>query len=296
MRPGRRAWDLLEGAIDLHVHPSPSRRQRHGDAWDLAELAASRGMAGLLLKDHDRSTIGDAAIVSRHGRGPRAYSSICCNVSMGGINPSVVRAALDLGVSLIFLPTNSALNDHVRSGESGGPESAGGDDWLTALRDGVLTADTAAIIAVAAEHGVPVATGHLSAVEIDAVIAHAGNVGARVIVTHAPVFTGAGLDALARWVDAGATLELAAAFCAGGLVSRSQSRTIEADAEIIETVGPAHVVLSSDLGFAAGPTPVDGLVDYLSELLAAGIPDTAVREMTSRNPRALIDPTGKDAD
>jgi microsomal dipeptidase-like Zn-dependent dipeptidase len=273
---------LLEGAYDLHLHPSPSRRPRHGDAWELAARAAAVGMAGVLLKEHDRSTVGDAAIVSAHGPGPRAYGSLCCNAAVGGVNLQAVEAALELGAAMIFLPTSSARNDRRRNGL---PD----DGAIAATTDGALTPDVEAILSAAARAGVPVATGHLDRDEVSAVIAGTARVGGQVVVTHAPVFTGCDLSDLAAWAAAGAVLELSAAFCCGGgAMQREFAREVDEDAAIIEHVGAAAVVLSSDLGWAAAVEPVDGFIDYLDRLRAAGISEQSLRTMVADNPARLL--------
>jgi len=42
----------LNGVIDIHAHSDPDSRPRSIDAIDLAKLARSRGMRGLVLKNH----------------------------------------------------------------------------------------------------------------------------------------------------------------------------------------------------------------------------------------------------
>ncbi len=51
------AWgQTLDGVIDIHAHSDPDSVARSIDAIDLAKLAKSRGMRGLLLKNHWEST------------------------------------------------------------------------------------------------------------------------------------------------------------------------------------------------------------------------------------------------
>ena len=38
---------LLQGSIDMHVHPGPSLMSRSGDSWEFAEQAAAAGMRGI---------------------------------------------------------------------------------------------------------------------------------------------------------------------------------------------------------------------------------------------------------
>ena len=54
---------LLAGAIDIHVHSLPDDRPRSIDAIDVAKQAKSRGMRGIVLKNHYESTAGVAYLV-----------------------------------------------------------------------------------------------------------------------------------------------------------------------------------------------------------------------------------------
>ena len=294
MKPRRRSLALLEGAIDLHVHASPSARPRVGDAWDVATEAARWGMAGVLIKDHDRATVADAALVNAHANSTKIFASVCCNAAVGGLNPRAATTAIQMGAAMVFLPTTSAGNDH-RFWRAAGQSIAGDEEHdepdLCVLSGAPadLAPEVLAILTACAASGVPVATGHLGIDEIDAVVTAAGSLGAQVVVTHAPVFTGADDDVLRRWADAGATLELAAVFCCGGAhMPSAVARDANADAAIIEAVGPRSVVLSSDLGLALAPPPTEGLAAYIEELLALGVRDTDIRMMTADNPRRLL--------
>ncbi|MBI2149112.1 MAG: hypothetical protein HYU27_00715, partial [Acidobacteria bacterium] len=49
---------LLAGSIDIHVHSDPDDRPRSIDAIDVAKLARTRGMRGIVLKNHYDPTSG----------------------------------------------------------------------------------------------------------------------------------------------------------------------------------------------------------------------------------------------
>src|SRR6185295_17315514 len=55
----------LSGVIDIHAHSDPDSTARSIDAIDLAKLAKSRGMRGLVLKNHYESTAALAYIVRK---------------------------------------------------------------------------------------------------------------------------------------------------------------------------------------------------------------------------------------
>ena len=56
----------------------------------------------------------------------------------------------------------------------------------------------------------------------------------------------------------------------------------------IRAVGAQHVVLSTDLGIAGFPLPVDGLRTYLSGLMNLGIPWNDILIMARDNPAHLL--------
>jgi hypothetical protein len=81
----------LAGAIDIHVHTAPDSTPRSIDAIDLARLAKSRGMRGLVLKNHYEPTASLAYIVRKEVPGIEVFGGIDLNLSLGGMNPSAVE-------------------------------------------------------------------------------------------------------------------------------------------------------------------------------------------------------------
>ena len=62
---GGTSAQVLTGVIDIHAHTDPDSTPRSIDAIDLAKLAKSRGMRGLVLKNHYESTASLAYIVRK---------------------------------------------------------------------------------------------------------------------------------------------------------------------------------------------------------------------------------------
>lgn len=296
---------LLEGAIDLHIHAGPALRKRSGDAWDIAEAGERVGMRGALVKDHDRPTVADADMANRRaGVAFEAFSSICLNAPVGGLNPAAVETAVRMGARAIFLPTDSAANDAVfwsHHLEEGGRAHVVGEDprqWTDQYRvvteEGELTPGMRDVLQACRAEGATVCTGHLSAREITAVVAACGDLDVPVVVTHAPVFSEASMDELHAWARSGALLELVYVFCCNGLsLPASIRRTVATEAALIEELGADHLVLSTDLGQQGNPPPTDGLAAFASGLLAEGIPESDLDLMMRRNPaRALPSVSG----
>jgi hypothetical protein len=263
-------------------------------------------MRAVLLKDHDRSTVADAWYAGKTGSPTTAFGSVVLNAPQGGLNPSAVEASADLGARAVFLPTESARNN--------------ADVWASHLPEGQQLADLVgrtvrlhappiglldaagdllpagqAVVDTCVSRDLLVCTGHISADEVGATVRATAQAGGRVLVTHAPTFTGASPDLLDEWARAGALLELVALMCCGevaGWIRRSYAM----DAALIDSVGAEAFVLSSDLGQAQNPSPPDGLCAFIDGLLAEGISDEDISTMTRRNPaRALGLPDEVDA-
>jgi hypothetical protein len=72
----------LNGAIDFRVHSLPDSEPRPIDAVDLAKLAKSRGMRGLVLKNHHESTAALAYVVRKEAPGIEIFGGIVLNRSV----------------------------------------------------------------------------------------------------------------------------------------------------------------------------------------------------------------------
>ncbi len=66
----------LAGVIDIHVHCAPDSSPRSIDAIDLARLAKSRGMRGLVLKNHYQPTASLAYVVRKEVPGIEVFGGV----------------------------------------------------------------------------------------------------------------------------------------------------------------------------------------------------------------------------
>src|SRR5690242_21573663 len=103
----------LPGAIDMHAHSGPDGTPRSIDSIDLARLAKSRGMRGLVLKNHYEPTASLAYVVRKEVPGIEIFGGIDLNRSVGGINPAAIERMVlmkgDLG-RVVWMPTFDAEN------------------------------------------------------------------------------------------------------------------------------------------------------------------------------------------
>lgn len=297
--PSGRARELVRGAYDIHVHIAPDVMKRRIDDLELARRFLDVGLAGFVVKSHYVPTAERAASARAAVPGADVRGAITLNASVGGMNPVAVEIAARSGATVVWMPTVDSANQ--RRGHARDPEGARPPMWAALQRelrdrgiaadpvpvldeDGQVTEATRQVLALIAEHGLTLATGHLSAGEIMAVVAAARQAGVtRIVVTH-PEFT-------SQRVAAQAQRELAArgAFLERCFTTPHTGKVSWDDLfASIRGAGPEHSVISSDLGQPFNPPVEDGLALMADRLLAAGFTDAEVRAMIVRNTRRLM--------
>lgn len=155
--------DWLSGAIDFHVHAGPSFFPRWGDGPAVATVCRDAGMAGVLLKAHEGTTVEVAAALSVTHAPLRVAGGVVLNRYVGGVNPDAALASVKLGGRCLWFPTIDS-DDHVRAygttgaydRQAGGTEDTRGISILDA--DGELTDAAKEVLAIARDEDVCVAT------------------------------------------------------------------------------------------------------------------------------------------
>ena len=149
------------------------------------------------------------------------------------------------------------------------------------------------ILDLVASYDAVLATGHTSSEEHFVVAREFARRG-RVLVTHAGESVGAQLDLqrCRELADLGATIEFSALSCTAydrpdG--SQHVPKSFDDMTAMVNAVGPARCVLSSDEGFSdAVPRPVPGLSDFLDSLWNLGATEEELSLMTVENPARLL--------
>ena len=80
-------------------------------------------------------------------------------------------------------------------------------------------------------------------------------------------------------------------FVYGGTLEKGSTLTVEKYAEWIRAVGPAHCILSSDLGGARPyprPMPTQGMLDFMNALHKAGLSVADINLMAKTNPARVL--------
>lgn len=275
------AQTQLPGVIDIHVHSDPDSVPRSIDAIDLARLAKSRGMRGLVLKNHYESTAALAYVVRKEVPGIEVFGGIDLNRSVGGVNPAAIeRMVLMKGGwgRVVWMPTFDAENQ-VRYSKEDRP-------FVSVSKDGQLLPEVIQVIGLAAKHGLTLETGHSSAAECLMLIREARRQGVQhIVVTHAmlaPVKMT--VPQMREAASQGAYLE----FVYNALIGKNKEAEPREYADAVRQLGPAHCILSSDLGQAGNPLHPDGLAAFFAALRHEGISQGDIDLMSKTNPaRAL---------
>jgi hypothetical protein len=278
---GAAMWaQSLTGAIDIHVHSDPDSTARSIDALDIAKLAKARGMRGIVLKNHYAPTAALAYIVRKAVPGIEVFGGISLDRTVGGVNPAAVdyMARMKGGWGrVVWMPTFDAENQ-VRYDKAKRP-------FVSVSRDGKLLPEVNETLAVIAKYKLVLETGHSSAEECLMLIRAGKAAGiAGMVVTHAmmpPIKMN--IDQMKQAAVMGAYIE----FVYHGLLENAGVKLSDYVAAI-RAVGPAHCILSSDLGQAKAPLHPDGLAEFYKELHAAGISVADIDRMAKTNPATIL--------
>ena len=291
---------LIQGAYDLHIHSAPDLLPRKMNDMEMAKRGAEAGMAGFAIKSHFFCTSERAELVNLQGIGScRAIGAITLNRAVGGINPVAVEMAGRSGAKIVWFPTCDALNEraHVFDGNPNKKlpywaqiliqmqEAGIAPEPISILKDnGRLTDEAIGVIDVIAKHNMILATGHISHEEcFELVKVAAERKVERIIVTHvdfpATFYTVEEQKQLAAY---GAYMEHCYTTWQTGKVDLAVS------IEQIKAMGADRVILATDLGQATGKYPDEGLLEYATELVKAGMSEDDVRKMIVNNPTTLL--------
>lgn len=278
----------LEGMYDLHIHPAPSIQKRRFTGIEAVKLASAEKMAGVVFLDHTYNTTPVADTVNELGLQTRAFGTIMLNEAVGGVSPSVVEIALALGTRHIQLPTYSAKAHQ---------DAYGDDQKVFPYRKRIkpivilderdrLIPEVEEIMELMKGRNAFLASGHVSAKEVDALVRRCKEVGVRFMACSVSTdMPGYPLDAQKRWADHGAFMEHCYLAVSDVPHVRMPITTVM---EQIRAVGADHCVLCTDAGNVKIPDNVTAMREFVRLLLEAGLTDEEVAVMTRRNPAILL--------
>ena len=280
------------GVIDMHVHSHPDVFGRNMDDIDVAQLAKSKGMRGILIKNHVSETASRAALVMKVVPGIEVFGGIVLNRAVGGINPDAVewmhRVYGGRG-KVVWLPTFES-DKHVKTFSK--PDAVG----LTVAPNGQVTPEMEAILKIIARENLLLATGHVHPEEIIAVVRRGRELGVKnILVTHALTnVPGLSMAQAKQVTDMGAVIEVCfLQFLAGPnaplpFLTHWTQIGAKQVAQAIKELGAKSLVISSDLGQSGNMTHPDGIEAAIAAMKREGISDADIDIMMRRNPARLL--------
>ncbi|MGA7341507.1 MAG: DUF6282 family protein [Terracidiphilus sp.] len=271
----------LAGVIDIHVHCAPDSVPRSIDAIDLARMAKSLGMRGLVLKNHYEPTASLAYVVRKEVPGIEVFGGIDLNLTVGGMNPSAVEhmAAITGGYGRFVWMSTFDSEAQVRYSKENRP-------FVRVSRDGQLLPETKQVIAAIARRHLIMATGHNSAEDGLLLIRESRAQGVEhMVVTHAMV---APIHMSIAQMEEAAKMGAYIEFVYNGLIGKGKEFDFADYAKAIRAVGVEHCILSSDMGQPGNPLHPDALVAFFKGLKEQGFTQSEIDRMAKENPARLL--------
>jgi hypothetical protein len=297
MSGGDQVSQLLEGAVDLHVHPAPSPMPRRIDAAEAARLAAEAGFKAIVVKSHHHDTVMDVLALEHAGAtagGAQLFGGIALNGQVGGINPRAVELCLKMGGKIVWFPTIASakhIEHHKAHPSLKFPKLSvhlGPEEPVEVLDErGGVRPEVVQVLEAIKEHDAILASGHMAPEQITAVFEAAREVGVRrMLVNHPNFVIEASYSDARHWVELGAHIEHS--LCMYDEESSFHNWDLDTLVGWVEAVGVERSILGSDLGQMNNPLPTDSFRKIVGRLLERGMAEDRVRSMVARNSAELL--------
>jgi hypothetical protein len=288
----------LAGVIDIHAHAAPQTGalnfQRQFDAIQAAQDAKNHGMRGIVLKEHTTETASWAYLVSQVVPGIEVFGGIVLNRYVGGMNPAAVEAmALTRGGrgKVVYMPTMDA--EYRNEGQPG---------RVAVSRNGQLLPETLEVLKVIAKHNIGLSTGHVSPAEVMMLVRAAKAAGVNKIYVQHPNNGGLtmSMTQMKEAVAAGAMIEIVTSGdgLTGGPAGRGVPAVVNAENPTADygpqkiadmrALGPANVILSTDLGQPGRVSYAEGMEMAIATLRKEGFTQAEIDLMTKINPARFL--------
>jgi hypothetical protein len=284
----------LAGVIDIHAHAAPETSmlnfKRAFNAIEAAQIARIYGMRGIVLKEHTTETASWAYLVSQIVPGVEVYGGIVLNKAVGGLNPVAVEAmALSRGSRgrVVYMPTVDAAAARVPN-----PANA-----VAVSRNGQLLPETLDVLKVIARHDLGLSTGHVTTEETLMLIRAAKAAGVNKIYVQHPNHGGIvmSMAQMKEAVRLGALIEIV---LSGEGLTGGGPKTVNPENPVmdygpqkiadIRALGPANVVISTDLGQPGRVNYAQAFQMAIAVLAKSGFSQAEIDMMTKQNPARFL--------
>jgi hypothetical protein len=278
--------ELMDGAIDCHLHIFPDYVPRSIDIIQLAINASKAKMRAVVCKDHFFTNVGMAWAAQwvveemvRKGELEKACKVFGTHILAWSHNPEqvkLVRKYPNLGALFFYTMT--------------GGQPAG---FKLPILDsnGKLMTEVKECIQVAAENNICVMTGHKTPDLVMPMVEYAHEVGAHILITHSGGNTAGGdmagtIEQAKRCAELGAYLEVNGNKFLPNLMWPMVDPNVTMD--YIRAVGPEHCVADTDFGQLMVFDPIDGMRLFIRGMLHFGFSKEEVKMMVQTNPAKLL--------
>ena len=284
---------LLQGSIDMHLHPSPDLTPRRVDALEAARQAQHAGMRAIVLKNHYYPTAPMAILVRKLVSGIGVFGSVCLNLEVGGLNFHALEASAKLGAKVVWMPTLSSANARAKTRKLLRLPLEG-DGFSIVNTEGKLVPEVGRILSLVKEYDMVLASGHMSPAETFTLFDEAQRMGIwKLVITH-PADTEIAEHPFSsedqqRLAQMGAFIECTLL----GLLPTMSGHNPVHMVENIKSIGAEHCIMSTDLGQLNNPVPSEGMRMFMATLLSKGITEQEIELMARVNPARLL---GLDSD
>ncbi len=280
---------MLKDVCDIHLHAMPDSRERSVDEYGFMKDAMTAGYRAVMFKSNDFSCHDRAHVIRQALPGAECFGSFCMNKVHGDkVNVFAAKKAVETSGGLcrcIWMPTLDAVYQyrHERRKEAGIPVL---DVY------GKVLPEVVKVMEICAEADIIFATGHSSPEESLMLLRKAQEVGVkRVVVTHAnsSIWTMTP-DQIKQCIDLGAYIEYCYLPCLWGegtKMPQYQRQSIEEFAAFVR-IAPSRSFISTDLGQAVMPHPIDGMRDCIINLQSVGVSQSDIDLLVRSNPAWLI--------
>jgi hypothetical protein len=281
-----RVWKLMEGAIDIHIHPGPDAyNARVYDELEIAVQACQAGLKAVVFKGHSMASARSAFFVQKavdqwaeqnQKKKIDVRGGVMLNDAVGGLNPEAVLTSYRIGARHVWLPNKDSSFHHKLFGIPGGIELLDEKDRvLPKLRE---------ILEMIAEGDMVLSLSHQSVKERFIIIDEARKAGVKRIEVCHPIALTAKMtiDQMKTAADKGAYL---------GMYCANFDRLVwswEVFMEAVKTVGSDRIVIGTDCGHFAFPAPLEALRLFITGMLTRGITDQDAEKMLKTNACALL--------
>ena len=316
--------ELLEGAIDIHVHAGPHifSSPRRVDPFQAAIQARDAGMQAIVFMDVFEMSNGTAWLVNRAVPDFKTYGGLIMNTVYGSMNPRAVKTALYYGdgAKYISFGAHSTYYQAAREGRRVDGKFVPLSEIYPKFKteeldrciripvDEPVGPELDEILQLVAEHPhVFLNTGHVSAEEGVRVVELAEQYGIKRVLVASAVTKIATMEQLKYMVGKGAFIEftLAAYTHTTPLpkthyyvereyasidegMEEEPSGGVRVVAEEIQELGADNCIIGTDFGVYTLPAPVEGLREFVACLLDFGLPAEDIRKLIKANPERLL--------